>query len=283
MLNSKKRIRFATLLIFKISALLVATPLLMSACNGRDEIPEKPLEPLTSAQSDQFNALIDSLGRPEQVVRVLKSFEPGWGASDPVTNTIITAMNSKDCKVTIDQTPDGENKFKRIFTVTGTTCPLQLLYELKQKALDESYSLTASYLLTDETLARANGLRGATISWKGRITSTATNSRLAYRWNFSGSGKMTLAQGNQELSFQVGIDMQEINGLNEARQSGRHFVNLWGLETPITMLAEYSVTSQKNDSRFRINGTTISKAAFDNYISRLGFLAGFGEKGAPHL
>lgn len=261
------------------SIILLALPLAfalgLSSCKAREDLqPEKDPEPLTAAQSDQFNAIIDGLGRPEQIVRIMKSMDPTWGTTDTTTNNIISVLNTKGCNVLFSKDPDAQSAFKRNLQVTGSACPLQLHYELKQGKANQAYTFLASFLFTDEALAQANKVRGGTINWDGRITSTSNSTEASYRWTISGNGTLTLTEGNKEVKFLAVVRMLETVGSSGARQSGYYRFDLSGLDVPMSFLGEIYITPSLDASKYRINGTTISKTAFEGYLAKLGFLSG---------
>lgn len=254
---------------------LVLTLFALTACKGRKvEDPLKPLDPLTGAQSAQFDSLINGLGRPEQIVRVMTSTAPGWGTTDPETSSIKNELTAKGCDVTFVSQPTAEYEFRRLLQVTGTTCPLQLNYDLKQTREFKPFTLVASFLFTSEALAQANGLRGGSFTFDGNKRKTTAADRLTFNWNLSGRGSMTLFEGNKNIEFVAAVMMTEINESAGARQVGTYRFDFNGLESILRLAGSYEISAAGDKSKFQINGTEISKSAFEAYLAKLGFFAG---------
>ncbi len=249
--------------------------LLFTACKPY-EAPDKTSanpNPLNGAQTAAFDTLLTGLGRPEQVIRLMTETDPTWGSTDTVAATIKSEITSPNCLVTMISEPDAKNRYRRLLQISGKDCPVQLQYSLEQTNPGQPFFFNGTFLITSETLAKANGVRGMAVAWRALVSRRATSSEFIYKWNLSGTGQLQTFE-KEQLDLSVTANLEKTTAKGQANYVGDYVVNIRGLEVPYTMVGEFRQSANSNLSKFRINGTVISQSAFEVYLSRLGFLVG---------
>lgn len=256
--------------------MMIGLMLGMAACQSRDNVPTDPKsqDPLNQRQSDQINAWIDGLGRPEQIVRLMANVKPGWGSGDPATATIRAALPSSVCSVKFVSEPDVQNQYRRLLQISGTDCPLQLQYSLEQRFPGQPYFFKGTYLINSDSLAATNGVRGMTIQWSAHTQKQSNSAEYSYRWILSGSGKL-ITLDNKEIKLTTNVNMQHRTSNQATHNVGAYRFEMSGTEDYFMLEGDYRQSANAPDkSKYRINGTEISRGAFEIYLSKLGFFVG---------
>lgn len=249
----------------------------LSACKAKDPAvnPDSGLDPLTGAQSAEFEKILTGLGRPEELVRLITATNPTWGTSDVSLTQISAALPPSDCTINYNNSPTSTQQLSRTMTITDSRCPVQMSYKLEQQAPGKQFRFEGSFLFTSNTLANLNGIQGMSASWIGRVFKVNSNAENRYRWNLNGTGTLVTLE-NKTLDFTTSVDMTRRTVSRASSFFGTYQIRFTEAgKTLFLLTAEYSQSSESaNRSKFKVNGVEISEEAFKGYQSKLGFLFG---------
>lgn len=249
----------------------------LSACKAKDSAvnPDSGLDPLTGAQSAEFEKILTGMGRPEELVRLITATNPTWGTSDVSLTQISAALPPSDCTINYNNSPTSTQQLSRTMTITDSRCPVQMSYKLEQQAPGKQFRFEGSFLFTSNTLANLNGIQGMSASWIGRVFKVNSNAENRYRWNLNGTGTLVTLE-NKTLDFTTSVDMTRRTVSRASSFFGTYQIRFTEAgKTLFLLTAEYSQSSESaNRSKFKVNGVEISEEAFKGYQSKLGFLFG---------
>ncbi len=252
-----------------ITTVTACKPALSNNLENKPNLNDGKSQKLSDDQVTQFENLAISMGRVEELARVMKSKGPSWGINEVVLLDLKNALDAANCQAVFQQYPAKRTGYMaRSIEFSGINCPIlfSFVFEFQTGMIKGQIEMRGSYQIINDILARKNGVRKLEITnWRGSFDDTRAG---------TGSKRLSIIQsGTAKIT---GADDQEYN---MSMSSGHHYeqrsngiidrsTGVIKITAPGNLVFELKAAG----NRYSLNDRILNQEAYNAYVARIGIL-----------
>lgn len=232
--------------------------------NNINNIPNnRGNEKLSDQKVTEFTNVGISIGRIEELWRVMKGRGATWGVNDPVVDQMKTAIGTLcEAKFHEGPSPTRPTYTSRVMEFSGPTCPVIFIYNFEFQTIAgqrNNMSMSGTFVLTG-ALAAKNGVQELTInSWRGSYLDRRSSTPPHFDFSFVGSGVAKMVDGK---TYAFSTHAKRLIG---PRPMASGYIR-------VTTPDNFAINLEASGSGYKLNDRPLNKEGYEAFVAKWGLI-----------
>lgn len=237
---------------------------------GNNTHGNQPLKPDPAPDEQKMEEMGDVLagaGRFEELARVLANQNPSWGLKDTPSQTLASQLKAANCIPNFAQEFTQDGKLERKFSFSGS-CTIIGGSVLSIDPKTRQIKAQMRFMTSDDNISTLNSVSSLNVTLSGSYAKVANSNYSRREVTLRGEGTLI---GLNEKNFKIRLDIVRFRTETNANGTLKGGVIGIRLEN-ISGNFRYNISGDYDNSKFSVNGKTLSQDAFENYLKTMGWI-----------